>query len=130
MIRGAQPDDAKAVAALLVRLWAVHHTAAPDAFVPTTIEEQQDLFRQQHLATARSHAFVAEANGRVVGYLWARVAEASLLDSSCETWAMAQGVSETRLTVYDANPAALAFYERLGYTTRTRTLQRRLAVEQ
>jgi ribosomal protein S18 acetylase RimI-like enzyme len=159
MIRTAQPDDAGDVAALLVRLRIVHHTADPDAFAPTTSDEQEDLFRQQHLATARSHALVAEANGRVVGYLWARLAEASPLDSSwprrfveidtlvvavhaqgmgigrqlleaAATWTTTQGVAETRLVVYEANPAAFAFYERLGYTTRTRTLQRRLAVEQ
>jgi ribosomal protein S18 acetylase RimI-like enzyme len=157
-MRPGRPDDAPAVAALLVALHDVHVAAVPDAFRPTTLANEERRYREQHLGAPESRAFVAEADGEVVGYLWIRLAMADPLDSSwprryadidslvvaktrqgtgigrqlldvAHGWAKTQGVTETRLVVYAGNPAALAFYERLGYTTRARTLHRAIDAE-
>jgi ribosomal protein S18 acetylase RimI-like enzyme len=43
-------------------------------------------------------------------------------------WAAAQGASEVELTVYEFNEPARAFYENLGYETRSRQMY--LSLEQ
>lgn len=47
---------------------------------------------------------------------------------AAHAWAAAQGVTQTRLVVSEANPAAIAFYDWLGYATRARTMQRSVAL--
>ena len=41
-------------------------------------------------------------------------------------WAQARGLGEVELTVWNANRNAIAFYQRLGYTTAVRRLSRTL----
>jgi GNAT superfamily N-acetyltransferase len=43
-----------------------------------------------------------------------------------ERWAREQGASEMEIAVWEFPEGPLPFYERLGYTTRKRTLSRRL----
>jgi ribosomal protein S18 acetylase RimI-like enzyme len=143
------------VAALLLELHMLHVAVASEAFRPTTSADEERRYRTLHLGRPGGQAFVAEENGAIVGYLWIWLVTATPLDSSlprryaeidtlvvaavrqgagigrqllarAEVWAAAQGVSEMRLVVYEDNPAAIAFYERLGYTTRTRTMRRAL----
>jgi ribosomal protein S18 acetylase RimI-like enzyme len=43
-----------------------------------------------------------------------------------ERWAWAQGASEIELQVWEANRPAIAFYQKLGYSTARRTMRREL----
>ncbi len=57
-----------------------------------------------------------------------RRGEGRALMEAVREWAREQGAAEIRLTVYEANRQAAAFYEALGYTPSRREL--RLPVEQ
>jgi GNAT superfamily N-acetyltransferase len=43
-----------------------------------------------------------------------------------ERWAREQGATEMEISIWEFSEGPLPFYERLGYTTRKRTLSRRL----
>src|SRR5690242_14839698 len=81
-MRPGRPDDASAVAALLVALHDEHVAVAPDAFPPTTLAEEERRYLDQQLGTPESQAFVAEVDGDGIGSLWIRLATADPLDSS------------------------------------------------
>ena len=97
--------------------------------------------------------FVAEAGGRIAGYVHAILREMPaipivvprrlvIVDNLCvrekvrragigralmsraHVWARAHGASEIELTVYEFNEAAIAFYQGLGY----KTVSRRMAL--
>ena len=46
------------------------------------------------------------------------------LMAQAEHWALAQGVGEIELHVWDANEPAIALYEKIGYLTSGRTMRR------
>jgi len=48
------------------------------------------------------------------------------LMAAAERWAAARGVAEAELKVWEFNAGAIAFYERLGYTTLNRTMWRKI----
>jgi ribosomal protein S18 acetylase RimI-like enzyme len=49
------------------------------------------------------------------------------LMAAVEEWAADRGVSDIELNVFEFNGAAIAFYERLGYATRSRRMARTLS---
>ena len=52
------------------------------------------------------------------------------LMAEAERWALGQGASEIELHVWEANRPAIAFYEKLGYSTTRRTMRRGLGKAQ
>lgn len=68
---------------------------------------------QKRFVTVYTLAVSSECRRRGVGR--------ALMDAVRE-WAREQGAAEIRLTVYEANRQAAAFYEALGYTPSTREL--------
>jgi ribosomal protein S18 acetylase RimI-like enzyme len=56
----------------------------------------------------------------VVGQGFRQAGVGRALMEQAHQWAGAQGAAEVELTVYDFNEAARAFYESLGYETRSR----------
>lgn len=49
------------------------------------------------------------------------------LMEAAHAWAIARGLGQVQLNVWEANPEARAFYEALGYATLSRKLGRRLS---
>jgi ribosomal protein S18 acetylase RimI-like enzyme len=49
--------------------------------------------------------------------------------SAVEAWAASKGATDLRLTVWDFNQRVIAFYEELGYQTRSRLIWKPLQTE-
>lgn len=156
-IRPATMDDYAAVRQLLhdSDIWHARHSLAteraPDA-PRLSREDMADLVENDHCLL-----LVAEADGRLAGFLEASLRLAGELDdlslswcgvnnlavredhrrrgiatalmAGAERWAAAMGVSHVRLTVYEFNAGARRLYDRLGYTTHTRSLIKLLAAD-
>jgi ribosomal protein S18 acetylase RimI-like enzyme len=73
------------------------------------------ILQPRHYAYVNEVAVVMEYQGKGLGR--ALMAEA-------ERWTLAQGASEIELHVWEANRPAIAFYEKLGYSTTRRTMRR------
>lgn len=150
-IRPATEDDYEAINLVFTEELAHHSALLPERFQLTDpVMPRQWLMNL--LAQPRKTLLVAKVEGQVVGlillvesvsqddpiyrprrYLYvdelAVLAEfrrqgiGQLLMEAAEELAADQGIPTIELNVWEANPRALAFYERLGY----RTIRRRLA---
>lgn len=155
IIREATPDDVVAIARLNVQVQTLHAEAHPDQFkMPDSAEHGQQLYTDW-LAKDENNFFVAEVNGRVVGYvifrLWVReendinyerrvlyVDQIAVDDTvrgqgigrqlmdAAEQAAHEQNADYLFLNVWTFNKQAQAFYDRLGYTTRDIRLWKQL----
>jgi aminoglycoside 6'-N-acetyltransferase len=143
-IRPATPDDEPAMIGLHQASAAHHASIDPTRWRAQTLEEAAASRRRWHAARPRNEAFVAVADGQVVGMieLWLRRprdpnsartprVEADLgisvrpawrgrgagtaLLLAAEDWARAQGAERMVLDLSSANDGALRLYERLGY---------------
>jgi ribosomal protein S18 acetylase RimI-like enzyme len=74
--------------------------------------------------------FVPRRFGRIadiaVSRDWQRGGVGRLLAERAHEWIVEQGAIEVELTVWEFNQEAIAFYERLGYSTARRTMWRTL----
>ena len=107
------PDQALFVAEVdgvvvgLVRVQAVERLEVPD--VPAL--------------APRRHAMVQEL---VVAQAHQRLGIATRLMSEAHRWARDRGITEIELNVYEFNQAALRLYSKLGYSTDSRRLSRKV----
>ena len=74
-IREASPDDAAALAPLLVEVHALHAAALPAVFRPIAADERTAALLRAQIADASGRAFVAERGGGLAGYAWVRLHE-------------------------------------------------------
>ncbi len=141
-IRKAEPRDLGAVNALLQQVLSVHHKGRPDLFNEVgkkyTDAELLDIF-----ANPDTPVFVYEKDGTVLGYVFCVIrhqGSGSLkeittlyIDDLCvdenargqhvgsalfeyvKTFAKKKGCHNITLHVWECNPGAKAFYERLGF---------------
>ena len=145
-IRDGTPDDAPALAPLLVEVNDLHAAAHPEVFRRAPADEATVAYLRALIAQDQSRTFVAERAGAPIGYLWARLLEAPPLPiltprryaeidtlvvaassrrlgvghalmEAAHSWAAAHGIDRVHLTVYALNRSAIRFYERLGYVT-------------
>jgi len=72
------------------------------------------IFRPRTYAYLDEIAVVEKYRGRGIG---------QSLMAKAHAWALAQGISEIELNVWQVNTKAIQFYERLGYTTMRRTMK-------
>ncbi len=117
---------------------------------------RRDEFFDLILADAKFELLVAEAEGQVVGFVQAHMEEArrgvpnllprqtlfvdillvtaeqrgngvgrELMERTYD-WGRGQGATDVELIVFEFNADALAFYDRLGYTTSSRHMWRQL----
>lgn len=141
-IRKAEPRDLGAVNALLQQVLSVHHKGRPDLFNEVgkkyTDAELLDIF-----ANPDTPVFVYEKDGTVLGYVFCAIrhqGSGSLkeittlyIDDLCvdentrgqhvgsalfeyvKAFAEKKGCHNITLHVWECNPGAKAFYERLGF---------------
>lgn len=132
----------------------IHHEAWPSVFAPVAAPERDRDFWQASLLKDGALVLIAEIDGEAAGMVTAQLCEESSslmqphrfcrigsiavsvshrgngvgrrLMSALEAWAALQGASDLRLTVWDFNQRAMAFYEELGYETRSHMMSKPL----
>lgn len=145
--RKATPDDLPILCALGQILNRQHHAAQPDFYRDATTDLERDAPHwRPSLEDGLAAAFIAEQDGRPVGFITTRIVKPAsplladtvagridsvavmegyrgqgigrLLVKTAESWTIAQGARDLRLTVWDFNTDARRLYEALGYTAR------------
>lgn len=152
-IRPARTDDVERVIAIAseIHAWVAEQRETGDA-LPVEFSAQAAYY-QRALANPEVGLFVAEREGQVMGYaLVAREtapddlttepradvcelavttaqrgsgAGAALLDRA-EQWAAERGLGLVQLAVWEFNQAAIGLYDRAGYRTIMRKMEKRI----
>ena len=149
-IRLASEADLPAVNALLRQVLAVHHAGRPDLFKAVgkkySDEELLSIFQAPD-----TPVFVYEEDGRVLGYVFCAIQHSGsgslqeiktlYIDDLCvdeaargrgigrklfdyaKAFARAQGCHNLTLHVWEANPGARSFYERMGMKAQYTSLE-------
>jgi ribosomal protein S18 acetylase RimI-like enzyme len=141
IIRGATPNDARAIAEIHVRSWQVaYKDIVPDSFLESLSVEQRERFWRQSLEGSGPGTSVIEEHGEVLGWISVGPSrDAGEEPSTRELWAIyveprhwrrgvgqrlwgdiekqlkRSGVSEVTLWVLKDNTRALAFYRSNGF---------------
>jgi ribosomal protein S18 acetylase RimI-like enzyme len=152
--RRATAEDVTAICELARELKRSHHDAWPNLFAADSDAASDEPHWRHSVLAAGNAAFVAEADSRVVGFITVSVADEThslmqamryarvnsvcvapdarsagigrRLMSTAEQWSAAQGATDVRLMVYEFNADAIRLYELLGYSTRSRSMGRRI----
>ena len=137
-MRRARPEDASAIAGVHVGTWqaAYEHVFGAERLARLDVERRRVMW-ERSLAAGQTSAFVAEEDGRVVG--WCTVGASRDDDADGELWGIyvlpeawgtgagpalmaaalealrAAGFREAILWVLSDNPRARRFYEREGW---------------
>ncbi|WP_175511315.1 GNAT family N-acetyltransferase [Collimonas sp. OK307] len=135
----------------------LHHEAWPTVFAPEAAPERDRDYWRACLLHDGALILIAEIDCQAAGMVTAQISEETgslvhphkfcrigsisvstshrgggigrSLMSGIEAWATSQGASDLRLTVWDFNQRAIAFYEELGYRTRSRLMWKPLQTE-
>jgi GNAT superfamily N-acetyltransferase len=150
-IRAATAQDYDDLCALIDQVDTLHRERLGQLFQKPSGPVRDRDYILGLIANKDVGLFVSEAAGVVIGFVHVAVWESppapifvlrryAVVDSlfvhprlrrtgvgralmeRAQQWAVAQGASEVELTVYDFNDIARAFYERLGYDTRSRRM--------
>ncbi|MGI4983643.1 MAG: GNAT family N-acetyltransferase [Janthinobacterium lividum] len=142
--RPARLADLPAICELGQSLNGIHHRARPDIYRDATTDMQRDSAHWRLSLQGGEHAaFIAERAGIALGFVTVQLARptspllqpmrfgqirsVSVADAHrgqgigraliglAESWAVARGAAEVRLTVWTFNVAARRLYEELGY---------------
>jgi len=153
VVRAATLDDYEAMTSLYTETDRLNHEWLPQLFPPVTGPIRSRDYVARQLADPNVRYLVAELAGRIVGLLLAihhdvpstpwfharryvevqdltvdsaarRRGVGRLLIDATEAWARERGATSIDLTVIEANENALRFYERLGFSTRSRRMTR------
>jgi ribosomal protein S18 acetylase RimI-like enzyme len=153
--RQATQADLLTLCELGQSLNSLHHQARPDIYSDATKQVERDQPHWLPSLTTPTHAaFLAESHGLGVGFITAQVGEPSSplmqplrscrIGSVCvletmrgqgigralmalaQRWAMEQGATDIRLTVWAFNEPALRLYEEIGYEIRAFEMGKRL----
>src|SRR4051812_43169751 len=145
-MREIDADDVNDPARLLVEIQDLHSAALPQVYQPVAVDGRTMDFLCGLLADPDMILFGAEASGHIVGYVTFRVLEApqtplhvprrwiaidtvvvsaasqrqgigEALIVHVHEWATAHGIDQVELLVAAFNTQAIAFYEKMGYTT-------------
>ena len=151
MLESARPEDREAVEALARQVHGLHVSWRPDLYTMPEALYPKPLYVQ---ALEQKSLFVARQEGTVVGYLRIRRLDAEenglvprrelVVEELCvredlrgqgigtrmlqeaAVLAKAFGCTSLRLGAYPQNEEALAFYQKLGFTVRSVTLEQNL----
>ena len=151
-IRRAKNEDAPQILDLLLQVESIHQQGRPDLFrehgVKFTAPELYEIF-----ADDTRPVFVAEVDGKVAGYVFGIITETKgstmlfdmktihledvCIDESCRgmgiggalmeyvtAWAKENGCDRMDLDVWEFNEGARRFYERYGFTTQKRRMDK------
>ena len=145
--RQASESDLAQICALGLEVNNLHHTARPDVYAGDTTDPLRDQLHWLTRIAGEQHCtFLAERDGTAIGFITIRMEQqaGSLLQPLCygrvgtvgvagasrgqgvgrklmqlaETWAVAQGALDLRLTVWAFNTDAMRLYQELGYEVR------------
>lgn len=152
-IRKATANDYIGVCELLDEIDALHHDRHPRIFrKPTGNARTRDFFTGL-LIDEKVGLFLAEENGRPVGFVHVLVRDmpdfpifvprryaiidtivvrsghrdrgiGRMLMQKSEEWAIAQGAASVELGVYEFNETAISFYKSLGFHTLSRKMEK------
>ena len=155
-IREATADDIADLATLLVEVNDLHASALPHIYRRVAADDQTASFLRSLLEEEETRLLVAEEAGQLVGYVALRLSQApntpvhvprrwviidavvvreafrrrgigEALMEHAHAWAVEQDIGEVELEVAEFNAAAIALYQKLGYTTVSRRMTRALA---
>jgi diamine N-acetyltransferase len=150
-IRAAKRDDYEGLCAIMRELDVFHADALPRFFRQLDEPARPMQWFSETLENPEALLLVAEHEGMIVGLLsglvrqtpdqpmfvprrWLQVDNVAALKAyqrmgigqalmqQAQTWAHEQRLAAVELTVWEFNKDALAFYEKLGYTTIVRRL--------
>lgn len=153
--REAEAHDLPAICALGQVVNLLHHTAWPDIFAPPSDPMRDAKHWQSSIGMPNSTTFVAALAGDIVAFVtvalveeshsllqpmrYARIGSVAVAEAHrgkgigkhlmalAEEWAVRRGARDMRLNVWSFNERALAFYDELGYQTRSLSLGKPLA---
>jgi ribosomal protein S18 acetylase RimI-like enzyme len=154
-IRPATAQDYDDLCEIIAEVEALHRERCPHIFRQPPGPARARAYILDLLADEEHGLFVAEADGRVAGFLHVIAQDAlpipilvprrlAMVDNlavrrdlrrlgigralmgRAEAWAREQGAAELDLNVFEFNATAIAFYRSLGYETYTRRLSKRL----
>lgn len=155
MVREATPRDIEAMAPLFEEVDAVHLEHHPERFRSPGWPPRSREYLEQVMASDHATFLVVEYERRLVGLVHVALYEApkvpvfqprvngvvsdlvvaapfrrrgfgQLLLEEAEAWIRRRGGSSIELVVYEFNEGARRFYERLGYVTLSRSMEKRL----
>ena len=151
MLELARLSDRKAVNALAMQVHAMHVAWRPDIY-----EMPEALYTEERFSEAvgKRELYVAKVSGTVVGYVTVKIRDydwpgmvkrkVMLIDEICvealcrnqgigkemmadvRALAKAFGCTDLQLGVYPQNDAAVAFYQKCGFTIRSIDMQRKV----
>lgn len=153
VIRPAMIDDYDRVVGVFAEVEELHRAALPNIMRRADGPALDHAFYATVLADESATWLVAERAGEIVGSVHVAIAHSPerpflvprryahvhtlavlvacqgsgvgrALMEQAERWAAERGVTEVELNVWEFNQGAIAFYERLGYTTERRTMRR------
>ena len=155
-VREAARDDYKALCRLFAQVDALHVKALPEVFQNAKGPARSEEFIRNILEDENAALFVAENGDDIVGLVHIDIRMApeirimvprryacisdvivregfrrrgigeSLVERA-QNWARDKGVTIVELNVYEFNRAAIAFYEKLGYTAASRKMWKKLS---
>lgn len=154
-VRKATAEDYNSFCELFNEIDALHRDNLPHIFQkPSGAAREQDYYLGL-VADENVALFVAEVEKKLVGFVHAIVRDApailifvprryAIVDSivvksgyqnngigrilmnKMQEWAIAKGATSIELNVYEFNETAISFYERLGYQTFSRKMNKEL----
>jgi len=154
-IRPARPEDYEALCEIIDEVDALHREHLPHIFQKPAGPVRERDYLLGLMADDEAGLFVAELEGRLVGFVDVIVRDTvplpllvprrvAIVDNlavqaghrrsgigqalmeTAQEWAAARGATSIELNVYAFNQAAIAFYQRLGYQTHSFRLRRPL----
>jgi ribosomal protein S18 acetylase RimI-like enzyme len=157
-IRTATDRDFGCVSELYEAVDAQHARALPGLFRRPVTSGRSSQFLREMITRDSSTLLVAEHEGELVGLVEASVRDTAPLPmlvphrfgaiatvvvrpdmqrsgvgrqlvSAAERWAASRGAAEVEIIVYEFNGEAISFYERMGYKTVSRRMNRILSGE-
>jgi len=154
-VRKATVDDYSSLCELFDEGDALHRDHLPRIFQePSGAAREQDYYSEL-IADENVALLVAEVGERLVGFVHAMMRDAPafpifvprhyalvdgivvsagfhnqgigrILMDKMQEWAIAKGANSIELNVYEFNTSAISFYERLGYQTFSRKMNKEL----
>ena len=148
IIRNSRPEDSPSVHRLLRLIADLHRNGRPDMFPNLTSKYTVEEVRER-LSREDNGVFVAELNKEVVGYIFCDIIKEGngltlYIDDLCvDPSACRHGVGKSlldkvreyanlkdceflMLNVWEFNQNAVEFYEKYGFSTRTRHMEIKL----
>ena len=158
-VRKAAANDYIAMCELFDEADALHRENLPHRFQKPGGPVREQEYYSGLIADGNVGLFVAEAGGKLVGFVHALIRDAPaipvfvprrhaivdgivvksefrnhgtgrMLMDKMQAWAIAKGAASIELNVYEFNETAISFYERLGYQTFSRKMSRDLKMNE